>query len=117
MSQKKRKAHRVKRKKPTINPMMMNMLFGQDKKKYEAKRKDAEKIEDLIVDGVLDPYQIEDYKHIKAAARTLNWSAHKMFQAIEFADVASVIKNEQDQITVPETVLPSGDTGTEKSKG
>lgn len=109
MSKKKIKAPRVKVKKPKMNPFMMQqmheLMMGPNTEKLKRKREDADKVTDLILEGTLDPYKIEDYKHVKSVARTLDWSAHRMFKAIELADVAQMVKNEEEvMIVTPEKV-------------
>ena len=58
------------------------------------KEQDAQKVVDLIVKDILDPYKIEDYKHVKSVATTLGWSAHRLFQAIKTAEVQKIVDNE-----------------------
>lgn len=96
MSKLKRKAPRVKLKKPKMNPFMRNMILGQNDKKSKQKREDADKVTDLILNDILDPYKIEDYKHVKSVANTLDWSAHRMLKAIEFAEVAKIVEEEKN---------------------
>lgn len=78
---------------------MMNLMNPKPSPRAE----DAKRVVELIVDGTLDPYQINDYKHVKAVARTLDWSAHRMFKAIEAAEVAEVVKNETESTSKAQT--------------
>jgi hypothetical protein len=96
MSRKKIKADKPKIRKPKFTPEMIRKMMGLDDERTQRRQKDADKVTDLIINGTLDPYMIHDYKHVKSAARTLDWSAHRMFKAIEFAKVAEMVKNEQE---------------------
>lgn len=49
---------------------------------------------DMIADGKLDPYKIDNYKYISGMARELGWTTGALVRAIIKAHVAERVRNE-----------------------
>lgn len=98
MSRKKIKKH-TNKKKQRFNPLVYQMMKTTDEltnKRQKEKNNDANIITDLIVDDKLNLEELDNYKYIKSVATELNWSASRLFKAIEFAGVKEQIKNEKE---------------------
>jgi len=118
MSRKKIKSPKPKKfKMPPHKPR--HLLEAELQSEREAKKiVDTHKITDLIVNDVLDPKKIDDYKHVLSVAKGIGWSKHRLDKAIEKANVRQVVENEREiEDKPPEPLQPRGDSRDDKDEG
>lgn len=79
---------------------MENILMGE---RAAEREKEVSAVEKLIIEDKLDPYRIDDYRYLRAAAEDIGWSIGRLRKAIRNAKVAEAVEDEKRTTTIPTT--------------
>jgi hypothetical protein len=75
-----------------VDVLAVDLWTQRAKKRME----DSDIVENLIAEGKMDAYKIEDYKYVAGKARELGWSMGRLQNAISLANVIDVVRERQE---------------------